>query len=145
MSRFVLAIAALVFIAGCTPGIRISPAELNTFDPTVKEHIQKREVAIGMSQAAVRYSWGAPIKVDASPEEDREVWVYTKFRVYVYKLTFVNGRLSSASSGVSINRPIPEADTRGRDRRGPAAEPVTTGQTGSAAEAPSDTEIKIEE
>ncbi len=140
MTRFVLTILALTFIAGCTPGIRISPAELDSFSsPTVRDHIQKQEVAIGMSQTAVRYAWGAPIRVDVNPEDNTEVWVYTKYRVYVYKLTFTDGKLGAISSGVSVNRPMPEAQSG-------VAQSEATAESTQPQTAPSaDTEIQIEE
>lgn len=108
-------VAGLAGLAGCSKGIRYSPAEMAAFDATTQEHIKDKEVAIGMSQAAVRYSWGAPKAIKSSPGENREVWIYTSARVYVTRLTFVDGRLTESSSGLSLNNPIvkhPEVEAK---------------------------------
>ncbi|MFC1549627.1 hypothetical protein ACFL4R_02005, partial [Nitrospirota bacterium] len=81
-------------MAGCSQTVRYSPGELESFSPNVREHIKKKEVSLGMSQTAVRYSWGAPKAVKVLPEEGREVWVYSSLRVYVTKLTFAGGKHS---------------------------------------------------
>ena len=72
LKKVLLAAFALVLAAGCSQGVRYSPGELEVFALEVREHIRKKEVSLGMSQAAVRYSWGAPKAVKAIPEETKE-------------------------------------------------------------------------
>ncbi|MCK5088475.1 MAG: lipoprotein [Hyphomicrobiaceae bacterium] len=106
MKRFLLAAIILLLVAGCSKGVRYSPGELSAFTPEVREHIKKKEVAIGMPMAAVRYAWGAPKAVKPIPEENKEIWVYSDARVYVTKLTFVDGKVVESSAGFSLNNPI---------------------------------------
>jgi len=110
MRNVFLAALALMLVAGCSKGIRYSPGELELFSPEVREHIIKKEVALGMPQAAVRYIWGAPKVVKVIPEENKEIWVYSDIRVYVTKLTFVDGKLTSSTSKMSLNNPLTQSD-----------------------------------
>lgn len=110
MRKILLAAIALMLIAGCSQQVRYSPGELEVFEPNIREHIKNKEVSLGMPQAAVRYSWGAPIAVKTHPEENKEVWIYSSLRVYVTKLTFVDGKLVGSSSSLSINNPLTFSD-----------------------------------
>lgn len=131
----------LVLAAGCTPKVRYSPGELDVFTPEVREHIVKKEISLGMTQAAVRYSWGAPQAVKVIPEGDKEIWVYSSARVYVTKLTFAEGKLVGSTSGFSLNSPISRpGEQNDKNQAAPPAEQPTPADT-----APADTEIKIEE
>ena len=120
MKKVLLLLAAALFImAGCSQGVRYSPGELSAFTPEVREYIKDKKVSIGMSMSAVRYAWGAPKKVRTFPEEDKEIWVYSSFRVYLTELTFVGGKVVVSSSGLSINNPISLPE---KDKEPPAAE-----------------------
>ena len=112
MRKILLAAMIAMFIMGCSKGINYSPGELELFTPDVREHIKNNEISIGMSQIAVRYAWGAPKAVKSMPEENKEIWIYTNMRIHVTKLTFVDSRLASTTSGISINNPIPEKKTK---------------------------------
>jgi len=106
MKRIILAAIMLLMAAGCSQTVRYTPGEIEAFPPDVREHIKKKEVSLGMSQAAVRYSWGAPVAVKVVPEENKEIWVYSSVRVYVTKLTFTGGILTGSSSSISFNNPL---------------------------------------
>jgi hypothetical protein len=110
MRKILLAALAILLVAGCSQAVRYSPGELEVFSPEIREHIKKKEVSLGMSQAAVRYSWGAPKAVKVLPDEDKEIWVYSSLRVYVTKLTFLGGKLTGSSSRISFNNPLTLAD-----------------------------------
>jgi len=112
MRKVLLASLAITLVAGCSQAVRYSPAELEIFTPVVREHIKKKEVSLGMPQAAVRYSWGAPKAVKSVPEENTEIWVYSSKRVYVTKLTFVDGRLKGSSTAMSFNNPLALSDKK---------------------------------
>ncbi len=107
--KLILAAAALFIISCASDRVRFSPYELQDFSPEVQEHIKKGEVALGMSQQAIRYSWGAPVvvridekKVDAYTEE----WIYTKMRVFVTRLIFTDGKLTGIISGTAKRKPL---------------------------------------
>ncbi|KKL97131.1 hypothetical protein LCGC14_1837560 [marine sediment metagenome] len=110
MARKLLLAAAALFIISCaSERVRFSPYELQDFSPEIQEHIKKGEVALGMSQQAIRYSWGAPVavridekKVDAYTEE----WIYTKMRVFVTRLIFTDGKLTGIISGTAKRKPL---------------------------------------
>jgi len=125
MKRVLLAVFALLLAAGCSQGIRYSPGELEIFSPEVREHIKNKEVSLGMPQAAVRYAWGAPKAVKVIPEDNSEIWVYSDIRVYVRKLTFVNGRLKGSTSGFSLNNPLASTDKESdQKQKGNSTEPT---------------------
>jgi len=131
IKRILLAAFALLLAAGCSQGIRYSPGELEVFSPEVREHIKNKEVSLGMTQTAVRYSWGAPKAVKVIPEESKEIWVYSDARVYVTKLTFVDGKVVASSAGFSLNNPIAKPDKE----RGQESEKSTSApQLGDGAE-----------
>ena len=115
MRKILLAAMIAMFVMGCSKGINYSPGELELFTPDVREHIKNREISIGMSQIAVRYAWGAPKSVKSIPEENKEIWIYTNMRIHVTKLTFVDSRLASTTSGISVNNPIPEMKSKEAD------------------------------
>lgn len=119
MKKLILAAIALVLVAGCSKAVRYSPGELEGFSPKVRAHIEKKEVSLGMSYAAVRYSWGAPKAVKVLESEDKEIWVYSSLRVYVTKLTFTGGKLTGSSSKISFNNPLTMLD---RDKGSAPAE-----------------------
>lgn len=137
MQKVLLAAIVLILVAGCSQQIRYSPGELEVFEPKTREHIQKKEVSLGMSQAAVRYSWGAPIAVKTFPEENKEIWLYSSLRVYVTKLTFVDGKLVGSSSSLSINNPLTFSDKESGPE--PAASADTPSDTSQPEDAPGKT------
>lgn len=96
-------LALLIFIMlvmlGCAPVVRYSPEEIKHFPPDIQERIKKNEVATGMTQLQVRYSWGPPESVNVlSPSSDgkyREEWVYTRsYGLFKTQLIFTEGRLT---------------------------------------------------
>ncbi|MEJ2253677.1 MAG: hypothetical protein P8Y75_04795 [Nitrospirota bacterium] len=88
----------LVFLAGCSKGVRYSPSEIDAFSPDVQEHIKKGEIALGMSPTAVRYAWGAPkdVKIPGPDKQGRfvEIWIYGRFPGMETKLIFADGVLT---------------------------------------------------
>lgn len=110
MRKIILAAIALMLVAGCSQTVRYTPMELANFPPKEREHIKERAVSLGMTQSAVRYSWGAPKAVKVLPDENKEIWVYSRFRVNVIKLTFIDGKLTSSSSRISFNNPLKMSD-----------------------------------
>lgn len=94
-----LLIFILVLMLGCTPVVRYSPEEIKHFPPEIQERIKKNEVATGMTQLQVRYSWGPPESVNVlSPSSDgkyREEWVYTRsMGLFKTQLIFTEGQLT---------------------------------------------------
>jgi len=136
MRNILLAALALILVAGCSQAVRYSPGELEAFPPQFREHIKKKEVSLGMSQSAVRYSWGAPKAVRVLPEENKEIWVYSSLRVYVTKLTFKDGKLTGSSSRISFNNPLTMSDKE----KGSVPEDDTAATHGSGGDA-----MKVEE
>lgn len=110
MARKLMLAAAALFIISCASDrVRFSPYELQDFSPEVQEHIKKGDVALGMSQQAVRYSWGAPAAVRIDEEKVdayTEVWLYTKMRVFVTRLIFTDGKLTGIISGTAKRKPL---------------------------------------
>jgi hypothetical protein len=104
MVRKLLLVAVALFIVSCTTQtIRYSPYELQEFSPETQEHIKRSEIAIGMSQQAVRYSLGGPadIRVEESDSGNyTETWIYTRSRIMLDRLTFVDGKLIKIVSGM---------------------------------------------
>lgn len=100
---FSLLIAVLLF-SGCAQAVRYSPYELKAFSPEVQEQIKRGEIALGMNQQQVRYSWGGPAAVKVLPlGEDgklREEWLYTNWGIGPYRtiLTFTGAELTDIVS-----------------------------------------------
>jgi len=103
MKRTILGMLVVLFLAACMSQVRYSPAELNQFSPKIQEHIKKSEIALGMSQAAVRLSWGAPSEVRVLEPDDqgnyREEWIYPRFVLFAKKLIFTDGKLTGIIDG----------------------------------------------
>ncbi len=103
MIRKLLLAAAAVLVISCVGGgVRYSPYELQEFPQKTQEQIKNGEVALGMRQQAVRFSWGAPKEVRIKDEVEgayTEEWLYTRMRVFVTKLVFTDGKLSGIISG----------------------------------------------
>jgi hypothetical protein len=101
MNMKILLAVLVLFVSACVSGIRYSPEEIAVFSPEAQEHIKKGEIAPGMSQAAVRYAWGAPDEVvTLEPAQDggkREQWVYKDFGART-KLVFVGGKLTDIAT-----------------------------------------------
>jgi len=106
----IAALTAMAFMIGaCTAEVRYSPAELSQFPQDVQEHIKKKEVALGMTNTQVRYSWGAPAAVKVMTDESgniTEVWTYTTGRILVNRLYFQDGKLIGETSGTSLKKPL---------------------------------------
>ncbi len=128
MIRKLLLAAAAVLVMSCAgDSVRYSPYELQVFPPEVQEQIKNGEVALGMSQQAVRFSWGAPKVViikDDIQDAYTEEWVYTRLRVYVTKLVFSDGKLSGIISGAKRRRPLTSLGLR----KSPEQPPADAGQ-----------------
>lgn len=120
MNRHIL-IAALALVimlpllSGCTPPVRYSPSELDAFPTDVQRHIINGEIALGMSPSAVRYAWGPPNDVrfpELEPGEVRagkvEEWIYLRYRMFVTRLVFTDGKLTGIVSGVAKRKPLRE-------------------------------------
>ncbi len=103
MIRKLLLAAAAVLVISCVGnGIRYSPYEIQVFPQETQEQIKNGEVALGMSQQAVRFSWGAPKDVRIKDEVDgayTEEWLYTRMRVIRTILIFTDGKLSGIVTG----------------------------------------------
>ncbi|MCK4910199.1 MAG: hypothetical protein KAR83_01090 [Thermodesulfovibrionales bacterium] len=128
MIRKLLLAAAAVLVISCVgDGVRYSPYELQAFPQSVQEQIKNGEVALGMSQQAVRFSWGAPKLIvikDEIKDAYTEEWVYTRWRVNVTKLVFSDGKLSGIISGVKRRRPLTSLGLR----KAPKQQPADAGQ-----------------
>ena len=128
MIRKLLLAAAAVLVISCVgDGVRYSPYELQAFPQSVQEQIKNGEVALGMSQQAVRFSWGAPKLIvikDEIKDAYTEEWVYTRWRVNVTKLVFSDGKLSGIISGVKRRRPLTSLGLR----KAPEQQPADAGQ-----------------
>jgi len=90
--------SALCFsVLGCV-AVRYSPDEIKGFPPAIQENIKLGEVAPGMTQQQVRYSWGSPAEVNVLKPSDegkyREEWVYTKIGLLKTRLIFIDGKLT---------------------------------------------------
>ena len=103
MIRKLLLAAAAVLVISCVgDGVRYSPYELQALPQDVQEQIKNGEVALGMSQQAVRFSWGAPKAVRIKDEVEgayTEEWLYTRMRVIRTTLVFTDGKLSGIVTG----------------------------------------------
>lgn len=109
MTRLIALAALTLMIGACTTAVRYSPAELSMFPPDVQERIKKKEVALGMTNVQVRYSWGAPAAVKVMTDESgniTEVWTYTTGRILVNRLYFQDGKLVGETSGTSLKKPL---------------------------------------
>ncbi len=107
--KLLLAAAAVLVISCVNTGVRYSPYELQEFPQEIQEQIKNSQVALGMSQQAVRFSWGAPKIVAIKGEVDgeyREEWVYTRMRVFATKLMFSDGKLTGIISGAKRRKPL---------------------------------------
>jgi len=84
-------------ILGCVGAVRYSPDEIKGFPAAIQENIKRSEVAPGMTQQQVRYTWGSPAEVNVlKPSEEgkyREEWIYTKIGLLKTRLIFVDGKL----------------------------------------------------
>jgi hypothetical protein len=99
------AIVAVALLTSCVQkAVRYSPSELAKFPPQVQRHIERSEVALGMTPEAVRYSWGAPGEIRILPvdEEGRltEEWVYSRMGFYETRLVFTEGVVTGIVSGM---------------------------------------------
>ena len=110
MVKKILIVAAALFIVSCAGQIvRYSPYELQDFRPEIQEHIKNSEVALGMSPQAVRYSWGGPRLVHVRDDVESgytEEWIYTRFRIFVTRLIFTEGKLTGIISGSNKRNPL---------------------------------------
>ena len=109
INKLLLTAAAVLVISCSTSGVRYSAYELQEFSPDVQGQIKSGEVSLGMSQQAVRFSWGAPKAVSVKGEIDgayTEEWLYTRMRVMVTKLVFSDGKLTGIVSGAKRRRPL---------------------------------------
>ncbi len=125
MIHKLLLVAATVLVMSCVgDGVRYSPYELQEFPQEVQEQIKNSEVALGMSQQAVRFSWGAPKVVVIKDEVESaytEEWIYTRLRVFVTKLVFTDGKLSGIISGAKRRKPLTSLGLRkSSDQQQPA-------------------------
>ncbi|MGB9715331.1 MAG: hypothetical protein ACPL1G_02800 [Thermodesulfovibrionales bacterium] len=96
-------ILSLVLLTGCTRAIRYSEEEIKDFPFEIQEHIRKGEVTLGMTQAQVRYAWGAPDSVIVlAPSDDgksREEWVYGKYAgIFKTRIIFTDGKITEMIS-----------------------------------------------
>lgn len=104
MKKIAFLVIMLLSVTACAAGIRYTVAEIKGFSPEVQEHIRGAEITMGMSRAAVRYSWGAPSEVNAlepdSKGKDREEWVYKRLfsKITVH---FSGGEVSQIITGDS--------------------------------------------
>ncbi|GAB4390411.1 MAG: lipoprotein [Thermodesulfovibrionales bacterium] len=108
MRTLIIAFAAALALAACATEVRYSPSELKMFPPDIQEHIRQGEVALGMSQTAVRYAWGAPNDIIVLEPDARgnlrEEWVYRDLGPLKTRLIFTGGQLSGIiSSNPSIS------------------------------------------
>ena len=91
-------ISLIIALSGCMfQSARYSPDEIKSFSQPVQDHIKHGEVATGMTQQQVRYSWGAPYTVNVLQPEDgkyREEWVYTRTGIFKTRLIFIDGKLT---------------------------------------------------
>lgn len=122
-------ILLMIFISvplfSCARTIRYSPSEISSYSSVMQEHIKKGEVALGMTPVQVRYSWGAPnaVRIPGADAEGRfrEVWVYTKLKIFATRLVFTDGELTGIISGMARRKPAltsePEKDSESRDVR----------------------------
>ncbi len=125
--KLLLAAAAVLVISCIGDGVRYSPYELQVFPHDVQEQIKNGEVALGMSQQAVRFSWGAPKAVvikDKITDAYTEEWIYTRLRVFATKLVFSDGKLSGIISGAKRRRPLTSLGLR----KAPEQQPADAGQ-----------------
>jgi len=125
-------------LAGCGIGksVRYSPGEIGTFPDDVQEHIRAGELIIGMTQAQVRLSWGAPYAVRTLAGQNsavREEWEYRSLmgvvRTYLYFDDGVLSRLVSTNPSLTDHtRPSSgrtgEPDGSGEVRAEPATAPI---------------------
>jgi len=96
--------AAISFLlaAGCTRSVRYSQDEIKDYPAAVQDHIRNNEIAIGMTRAQVRFSWGGPHAVRIlSPGEtgkERVEWVYEKLKFFKTRLIFTGDILTEIIS-----------------------------------------------
>ena len=97
LSFCILSSALCFMILGCVGAVRYSPDEIKGFPAAIQENIKRSEVAPGMTQQQVRYTWGSPAEVNVlKPSEDgkyREEWVYTRSGILKTRLIFIDGKL----------------------------------------------------
>ncbi len=129
MTRMILLAVSAFFIISCASNdVRYSPFELQDFSAETQEHIKNQQVALGMSQQAVRYSWGAPnaVRIDEEKIDSyTEEWLYTRMRVFVTKLIFTDGKLTGIISGAAKRRPLSSLRSGSSSDQEPAdSEPV---------------------
>ncbi len=119
-----LIILVSVPLLSCARTIRYSPSEISSYSYGMQEHIKKGEVALGMTPVQVRYSWGAPsaVRIPGADAEGRfrEVWVYTKLRIFATRLVFTDGELTGIISGMARRKPIFESEPE-KDSESPEA------------------------
>lgn len=124
MIRKLLLASIAVLVMSCVgDGVRYSPYELQVFPQEAQEQIKNGEVALGMSQQAVRFSWGAPKIVVIKDEivgAYTEEWIYTRLRVFVTKLVFTDGKLSGIISGAKRRKPLTSLGLRRSSDQQPA-------------------------
>ena len=65
MSALCILTLALSFsVLGCIDAVRYSPDEIKGFPQAIQENIKRGEIAPGMTQQQIRYSWGSPAEIN---------------------------------------------------------------------------------
>lgn len=97
--------AVILMLGGCLPEVRYSPTEITSFPSKTQDQIKSGEITLGMTPAAVRYTWGAPdeVRILANDSEGRarEDWIYSVAYIYNTRLVFVDGKLTGIIAGFS--------------------------------------------
>ena len=80
--------------------------ELDQFSTPHQEYIKNKQVALGMTQQAIRFSWGSPSSVQIKEDTNgvmNEEWVYKSFGSSVTTLIFTDSILTGIVSGAGRN------------------------------------------
>ncbi len=97
-----MAVIALLLSGGCTKSVRYSQDEIKDYPAAVQDHIRNSEVAMGMTRAQVRFSWGGPhavkILTPAETGKERVEWVYEKLKLFKTRLIFTDDVLTEIIS-----------------------------------------------
>lgn len=100
----ILFVTAL-FLTGCGSSLRFTHEEIKDYPLDIQEKIIRGEVAPGMTQQQVRYTWGAPNSIRSLNPlngKSREEWIYSNTIGYRVRLLFIEGKLGDITEGMFL-------------------------------------------
>lgn len=102
MRQTLLLITALIMVSCSAMPVRYSPTELEDLSPDIQEKIIQGKIAKGMTPREVRYSWGAPYRIEILlPDAEgrrRELWTYSTIGLFRTRILFTEGKVSEVYS-----------------------------------------------